>query len=164
LETDWNRLVRQHGPGLFRAAWRILGHEADCEDVVQSVFLEAHQLWRERPADDWVRMLRLMATRRALDRLRLRGPIVSIEQFDSIAAADNPVADAIGRELGERLGQALVELAPREAEVFCLRYFDELSYLEIAAQLSISVSAVSTALNKARSRLEVLLHEASTGE
>ena len=42
-----------------------------------------------------------------------------IEQCEGMAAADNPVADAIGRELAERLGQALGELAPREAEVFC---------------------------------------------
>jgi RNA polymerase sigma-70 factor (ECF subfamily) len=156
--------VRQHGPGLFRAAWRILGHEADCEDVVQTVWLEAHRLWRERPVDDWVGILRSMATRRALDLLRSRRSMEASEQLDTIASDENPVAETIRDELAERLRQALAELAPREAEVFCLRYFEEFSYQDIARQLSITVSAVSTALNKARARLEVLLHEARAGE
>lgn len=164
MDTDWTELVRRHGPGVFRAAWRILGHEADCEDVVQSVFLEAYRLWSERPADDWVGILRSMATRRALDRLRCRRPAVTIEQTCDIAARGDPVADAIGHELAARLSQALGELAPREAEVFCLRCFEELSYREIANCLSISVSAVSTTLNKARTRLEHLLDEARAGE
>jgi hypothetical protein len=32
--TDWNRIVREHGPLVFGTAWRILGHAADTEDVV----------------------------------------------------------------------------------------------------------------------------------
>jgi DNA-directed RNA polymerase specialized sigma24 family protein len=40
-----------------------------------------------------------------------------------------------------------------------LRYFEDLSYREIAATLDISPTAVSTALNQARSRLEDILNE-----
>ena len=31
--TDWDRIVREHGPMVFGTAWRILGHVADTEDV-----------------------------------------------------------------------------------------------------------------------------------
>ena len=41
---NWDRLVREHGAVVFGVAWRILGHTADTEDVVQEVFLEAHRL------------------------------------------------------------------------------------------------------------------------
>jgi RNA polymerase sigma-70 factor (ECF subfamily) len=67
------------------------------------------------------------------------------------------------QELSDRLRQALAQLPRREAEVFCLRYFDELSYQQIADALSIRVGAVATALHKARARLETLLLEAVRG-
>ncbi len=164
MPTDWTEIVRQHGPGVFRAAWRVLGHEADTEDVVQAVFLEAHRLWRARPAEQWVGILRSMATRRALDHLRRRKTFAAGEELDVAAASDDPVADAIGRELAQRLSQALTELPRREAEVFCLRFFEDFSYQQIAEQLSIQVSAVSTALNKARAKLALMLDGVRKGD
>ena len=98
-----------------------------------------------RPAEQWVGILRSMATRRALDHLRRRKTFAAGEELDVAAASDDPVADAIG-ELAQRLSQALTELPLREAEVFCLRFFEDFSYQQIAEQLSIQVSAVSTAL------------------
>lgn len=164
MPTDWTEIVRQHGPGVFRAAWRVLGHEADTEDVVQAVFLEAHRLWHARPVEQWVGILRSMATRRALDQLRRRKTFAGSEELNTAAASGDPVAEAIGRELAQRLSQALAELPPREAEVFCLRFFEDFSYQQIAEQLSINVSAVSTALNKARGKLAAMLDGVRKGD
>ena len=92
-----------------------------------------------RPAEQWVGILRSMATRRALDHLRRRKTFAAGEELDVAAASDDPVADAIGRELAQRLSQALTELPRRKAEVFCLRFFEDFSYQQIAEQLSIQV-------------------------
>ena len=43
--NNWNDIVREHGPPTYRAAWRVLQHPEDCEDVVQEVFIEAHSLF-----------------------------------------------------------------------------------------------------------------------
>ena len=51
-----------------------------------------------------------------------------IELVESIREDENPDAIVAGLELEARLRLALAELAPREAEVFCLRYFEDLSY------------------------------------
>ena len=147
MPTDWDQIVRQHGPGVFRAAWRVLANEADAEDVVQAVFLEANRLWRTRPAAEWVGMLRADGDAPGLDRLRMRRTHSDLEGRIAYAT-DDPVAEAIGRELAQRLGQALGELAPREAEVFSLRYFEDYSNERIAELLRITPSAVSTALHK----------------
>ncbi|HBI42561.1 MAG TPA: hypothetical protein DDY78_06840, partial [Planctomycetales bacterium] len=37
VATDWDRIVREHGPMVYGTAWRILGCAADAEDVVQDV-------------------------------------------------------------------------------------------------------------------------------
>lgn len=158
--TDWDRIVRDHGRTVFATAWRILGHTADTEDVVQEVFLQAHQMSQAETVRCWEALLRRLATCRALDRLRQRRLTVPLEGL-SVAGAvtEEPEAAVMERELAERLRQALTQLPNREATVFCLRYFDDLPYEQIAQSLGISTGAVATALHKARARLEGILLE-----
>lgn len=163
MSSRWNRLV-QHGPLVFGTAWRILGQAADAEDVVQEVFLEAHQLQRESSDDGWGGLLYRMATFRALDRLRQRKATVPLEQAESSRADAGPEAEAIGHELAERLRQAITMLSDREAGVFCLRYFEHLSNTEIGGTLGISDGAVRVALHKARAKLQSLLADRDPGE
>jgi len=157
--VDWNSLVREHSPCLYGIAWRILGHAQDAEDVVQDVFREAHRQSNGAEVVCWRALLRRMTTCRSLDSLRRRRVTMPLDGTQPAAANEDPEAIAAGRELEARLRIALAELAPREAEVFCLRYFDDLSYRQIAETLCISPTAASTALYQARARLEKLLLE-----
>jgi RNA polymerase sigma-70 factor (ECF subfamily) len=157
--TDWDRIVREHGRMVFGTAWRILGHVADTEDVVQEVFLQAYRLRAVEPVRHWPAFLRRLATCRALDRLRQRKPTVSLDDLALACSHNGPEETAIGRELAERLRQAVAQLPDREATVFCLRYFDDLSYERIAETLGIHFGAVASALHKARGKLEGLLTE-----
>jgi RNA polymerase sigma-70 factor (ECF subfamily) len=159
--VDLDRLVREHGPMLYGIAWRILGQAQDAEDVVQEVFAEAHRQSNGAGVVCWPALLRRMATCRALDALRRRRIMLPLDAAQPALAKEDPAAIAACRELEARLRTALAELAPREAEVFCLRYFEELSYREIAETLGISPTATSTALHHARLRLEELLAEPS---
>ena len=162
--TDWDRIVRAHGPAVFRLAWRILGQAADAEDVVQEVFLQVYQMEQTEPVRWWPALLRRLTTCRALDRLRQRRATVPLDGLELPSADYGPDAVLAGKELAERLRKALAALPPREASVFCLRYFEDLSYREIADALRVQVGAVAAALHKARGRLEGLLLEAVQGE
>jgi RNA polymerase sigma-70 factor (ECF subfamily) len=155
--TDWRRFVAEHGPMVFAAAWRVLAHTADVEDVVQEVFLEAYRLQQSQAVKHWPALLRRMAACRALDRLRRRRHDTAPDNLALVAQAPAPEDEAIGRELEKRLRQAIARLPQREAEVFCLRYFEQLAHDQIATLLGITSSAVSTALHKARTRLGALL-------
>lgn len=161
MVTDWDRLVREHGPVVYATAWRILGHAADTEDVVQEVFLQAHQMQQAQEVRCWQALLRRLAACRALDRLRQRRNLVPLEGLSLATTVNDPEAIAMERELSTRLRQAITQLPRREATVFCLRYFDDLSYEQIAETLQITPGAVATALHKARARLETLLIEAA---
>ena len=162
--ADWDRIVREQGPLVYRTAWRILGHAADTEDVVQEVFLQAHLFVQTRPVRHWSGLLRRLAACRALDRLRQRRSAVSLDGLELPSNGETPDEAAVSRELADRLRQAIGELPPREAEVFCLRYFDDLPYQEIADTLCISAGAVAMALHKARAKLEALLLEPVAGD
>jgi RNA polymerase sigma-70 factor (ECF subfamily) len=148
--TDWEALVREHGRAVYATAFRILGHAAEAEETVQDVFLAA--LRARRTVRLWPAWLRHVATRRALDRLRRRPPTQPLEGFDP-ATVVGPADEAAGNELAEQLRAALARLPPREAEVFCLRFLDDLSNQQIADALGLAPGAAGVALHRARAKL-----------
>jgi RNA polymerase sigma-70 factor (ECF subfamily) len=159
---DWERIVRDHGPMVFTTAWRILGQAADAEDVVQDVFMEVQKI--RVHVRCWPALLRRLATFRSLDRLRQRKSTTALDGLSLFSRNGDPEADAMEKELADRLRQAIAQLPEREGTVCCLRFFDELSYDEIAEHLAISRGAVAAALHKARAKLECLLAEPVHGE
>ncbi len=155
--TNWESIVREHGPMAFDTAWRILGNAADTEDAVQEALLGAFRLHQQQAVTNWGGLLRHLATRRALDRLRKRKPIVPLTDESLSPCGSQPEHAAAARELAERLRAALAKLSRREANVFSMRYFGEMSNTEIAETLRISADAVGVALHKARARLKKVL-------
>ena len=148
----------------FAAAWRVLGHAGDAEDAVQEALLDAFHLHRSQNVASWGALLRRLATCRALDVLRKRRPTEPLSAQAAGPRASEPPAVAVASELAQRLREALLQLAPREAEVFSLRYFGELTNEEIAAELKMTTGAVGVALHKARVRLKELLETEEEGK
>ncbi len=159
--VDWEQIVSKYGPVVFGTAWRILGNAADAEDVTQDVFLQAYQTARAAEVRSWPALLRRLASCRALDRLRLRKHTVALHHLDLPETAGGPEEVAVGNELAERLRTALLHLPRQEAAAFCLRYFEDLSYQEIADALHTTPGAAGNALFKARAHLETWLLEPS---
>ena len=150
----------------FAAAWRVLGHAGDAEDAVQEALLDAFDLHRSQSVASWGALLRRLATCRALDLLRKRRSVepLSAQVATTTTTAAGPPAVAVASELTQRLRAALLQLAPREAEVFSLRYFGELTNEEIAEELKMTTGAVGVALHKARVRLKELLETEEEGK
>jgi RNA polymerase sigma-70 factor (ECF subfamily) len=137
----------------FEAAWRVLGHAQDTEDAVQDALVDALQLYRRDTVRNWGGLLRQLATRRALDRLRRRRPELPVESEPASPVSGQPEQLAAARELAVELRRAVADLPDRQAGVFSLRYFAELTNPEIATVLGISVEAVGVALSRARTAL-----------
>src|SRR5690349_19158063 len=110
--ADWEQLVREFGPAVFAAAWRVLGHAADTEDVVQDVFAEAYRLYRDATVRNWPGLLVRISTCRALDRLR-KSEKAAAEPLTNEEAATEPSPDseAMAGELAVRLRAALATLS-----------------------------------------------------
>jgi RNA polymerase sigma-70 factor (ECF subfamily) len=134
----------------------------DAEDVAQEVLLA---FYRDRadPAGPCGGLLVRMAVLRAIDHLRRRRRHVCVNGLALADPGSGPEAEAVGSELVERLHDGVARLPPREAEVFCFRYFHDLPYDDIARTLNISREAVAVALHKARARLRNILGESVSG-
>lgn len=154
--TPWNQIVREHGPPTYRTAWRILQHAQDCEDVLQEVFLEAHEKFVRGEITHPRTFLSRLVTFRAIDLLRRRRAVDSIEEASTLDQSPGPDRAVIEREEELRLRTIVADLPPRQAAVFCMAHFDELSHGEIATTLEITNGAVAMALHKARVRLRAV--------
>ena len=156
---DWVSIVREHGPMTYQTAWRILGNVHDTEDAVQDALLEALRAYRSREVHNWGGLLRQAVTRRALDRLRKRRNVTVVSATACSSKDEQPDAIAEAKELSAWLREILAQLPQRQAEVFSLRYFGEMTNPDIAATLHISVEAVAVALHKARNSIAKKLIE-----
>lgn len=165
---DWDRLVEQNGPTVWRTAYRLLGSAEDAQDCLQETFLSALEISRRERVNNWPGLLRHLATARALDCLRRRTRQErQRERVGDLTALSvnrtNPVHRAEASELTARLREALVRLPTRQAEVFALRFLEEMSYREIADTLGLKENAVGVLLHEARERLRVLLNSTEPG-
>lgn len=155
---DWQRLIEEHSTIVWRTVHRLVPEASDAADCFQRTFFSAWEFAEKHRVLNWPALLRRLATARALERCRelARGRARHCE-LPAGGVIDrrssDPARDAETAELEAGLRWALTEIAPREAEVFCLACLEDLAYREIAFQLGLSVNHVGVLLNRARSQL-----------
>jgi RNA polymerase sigma-70 factor (ECF subfamily) len=163
LQTcDWQTIVTEHGPLVWRTAYRLLADRDDAADCFQETFLAAFDLARRQRVRNMAALLTRLATMRAIDRIRQRSRRaqreVDIEQWDHIPTdAGDPLGRLQNRELSEQLTASISRLPAQEANVFCLRYLNDMSYREIGKQLNIKAATAGVLLHRARMKLRQLL-------
>jgi len=161
-------IIEEHGPAVWQTSYRLLGNETDAADCFQETLISALKLSRRQRIRNFPALLIRLATSRAIDQLRLRfrrDRIGTAEncRFEEPDYDSNPAKYAQRQELSARLKTALVQLPPQEAQVFCLRYLNDMSYRQIAGELGINTTAAGVVLHRARTKLRQFF-EISTKE
>lgn len=142
------RAMEAHGPAVYRMALCRTQSVPDAQDVYQDVFL---RLLGQAAAPEYLKawLLRTALNRCAdLHRLRLRRPVVPLEEVAETAAAEDGAAElweAVGR-LPEKLRTAVH-----------LHYAEGYSTQEIAQLLGVPAATIRTRLRRARLTLKNLL-------
>jgi len=160
--TDWEAVVRENVAAVQRTVYRLVGNHADAWDCIQETFLEAVKIDRRSTVRDWPALLRRVAIARSLDLLRVRirqrkrsDPGADLARV--LGREPDPSGQAEAVELAECLRVALGRIPRRQADVFCLSCFEQMTCEQAAQQLGASPSAVRMLLSRARRRLQRLL-------
>jgi len=162
MTPGWEEFVTLHAQAVLDSALRVVANSADAEDVAQDVFMEILQSGKLSKFTGQPALLRTMAIRRALDRLRRRKPEYAINDREPVARGHEPYDYAVAAELDLQLQMALANLPGREAEVFCLSVLEGNSAGEISSLLKISKGAVAKALCMARTRISAAFNESNS--
>lgn len=141
-------------PVLFRTALLLTGDEAEADDLAQATLVKADAAWsrvlRTDSPDAYVRRMlvnEFVSDRRRTARRRARLPL---------AVSEQPPAQDPTQRLD--LWANVVTLPPRQRAVLVLRFYEDLTEVETARVLGVSVGTVKSqahdALRTLRSRLE----------
>lgn len=152
---EFREFVLRRGPALSRTAFLLTGDHAAAEDLLQEVLIKTAARWARVCAlgdpEPWVRRVMLNDVR-TLKRPRRLTMISAADVPDSGQAPDE--SDWVDLKL--TLLDVLAELAPRQRAVLYLRYYEDLTELEVAQRLGISLGAVKRSGHDAIRRLRAL--------
>jgi RNA polymerase sigma-70 factor (ECF subfamily) len=159
-EKAFARLVERHYDVVYRVVWRVTSGHADTEDIVQEAFLK---LWNN-PSQ--VRLgvalrgwLMRVGTNLAIDRAR-RKQASNIDDLPDIAASGPDALDQVlGDQSANHINSALALLPERQRLALSLVYFENMSNIEAAEAMEISVEAVESLLARGRRTLKAALKD-----
>ena len=172
-ESALGTLYDRYSPLLHSVARRIVGDDADAEEVLEETFWQA---WRQAGRYEESRgglstWLVMIARSRAVDRVRARRRFRE-ERWDELSeghaesAGDDasPLDSAEMDEVRRMVGRAVATLPPEQRQTVELAYFRGLSQSEIAEATGQPLGTVKTrarlALQKLREALVLLREEA----
>lgn len=158
-------LVERHKRFVHSLAYRLFGNAADAEDAAQEAFVRAYtRIATYKPDGRFSAWLGAICSHWCIDTLRARGRRVQTvalgktpesDRFSS--RRDDPAELALQRDTAEDVQRWLAALPVRYRTVLALRYFNDLSYNEIAATLGEPVSTVRMRLFRARAMFQQIV-------
>lgn len=143
----------------------IVKDSVEAGDVVQEVFIKAMREPRLFDADfktqAWLyRVTRNLCFNIVRDRRRRGGILAGLKP--EIEFATDPLDQLFEGERSEEMISAVAQLTEDHRVILMLRYYDDLSYSEIAERLEIKMGTVMSRLSRARDRLEEVIGTDST--
>lgn len=152
-------LTLRLAPRAYNQAYRMLGLQADAEDVAQDAMMRVWKIapeWRTGEAKVTTWLYRVVANL-CTDRLR-KARATSLDAIDepmdpSPSAADDMQTNA----RNDALQAALMDLPARQREAVVLRHIEELPNPQIAERMEISVEAVESLTSRGKRALTQIL-------
>lgn len=136
-DSEYERLLREHGPALARFAFLLTGNRFDAEDIVQDAIISVASRWRGLAKTAPFGYLRQAVARKAIDLARRRRP--SGELDPDIAIED---AGYLRLEQDIEFVRMLRTLPERQRAVLVLRYQQSLDDATIGRILGCTSSTV----------------------
>jgi RNA polymerase sigma-70 factor (ECF subfamily) len=157
--------MRAYQDMVYTTAVRLLGNEADAEDIAQGVFLKAYERFEEiahsPTAGGWLRTVAKNLSLNHLSRYRARWRFFSeMASQDGETEYENwlPAPDIQSQPPAEAdryqfLEEALAKLPDSQRVPLVLYHFDDMRYEDIAERLGVSLSKVKMDIHRGRQAL-----------
>ncbi len=156
-ETEaFAELIDRYKVAVHNLCARMLNDPTEAEDAAQEVFLRAYnQLATYQSGRRFSTWILSIASHYCIDLLRRRRPTVDIENIAFWKQSDQPEPEetALLGETRDEVRELLAKLPEKYRGVTVLRYWQDLSYDEIAEATNLSVGTVKTRLFRARELL-----------
>lgn len=158
-------LVARKLPRMLALAQRMLNDAAEAEDVAQEAMLRAWRqasAWRPGQArfDTWLHRVGLNL---CYDRLRRRREVPTGAPPERPDEGPDPDRGLMAADTGRRVQAALAALPDRQREALVLCHYQELTNIEAARLMEVSVEALESLLSRGRRSLRKALADLAPG-
>lgn len=160
-DEGFRHLLEAHQQRLYWVIRRLVGVHEDTDDVLQNTFIKVYRNIANFQSNSTLyTWLHRIAVNEAISFLRkskrqVQTEALSYEDTLGISNVDDPQADEIER----KLSLAIETLPNKQKQVFNLRYYDEMTYEEIAQTLSTSVGSLKASYHHAVKKIENYLQD-----
>jgi RNA polymerase sigma factor (sigma-70 family) len=166
-EWAYRQFVKEYGKRIYNICFYILHDRSEAEDTTQEVFISVFQSIHSFRGDahfsTWVHRLTLNKCNEKLrfkNRKKRKGAMVLIENQVDLASQDiSPEGLLIKNEEIAILFDAISGLSENQHIAYTLHNMQEMSYVEIAENMNLSVSAVESLIFRAKQNLRKILQE-----
>jgi RNA polymerase sigma-70 factor (ECF subfamily) len=172
----FTELVRTYGPRVSRLVVRMVGSEAEAEDVTQEVFVQVFKAIDSFRGDaklsTWIYRISVNVCKNRAKYHRVRHSKAQ-DDFDAVAdhldagqapfgptrALERPDDALGGRQVERIVQQAIACVDPNFRDCLVLRDVEDLSYEEIAVITGLPTGTVKSRIFRARAQLRQLVEE-----
>ncbi len=153
-EDELRGFVAARGLALSRSAYLLTGNRAAAEDLVQETYLVMVRRWGRIDHANPEPYVRKIMYSRYVDGWRRR----RVAEFPTATAPDRSSGEDSPSVAVDRLvlNEALARLTRKQRAVLVLRFYDDLTEVQTAEALRVSVSTVKTQTRVALQRLREL--------
>jgi RNA polymerase sigma-70 factor (ECF subfamily) len=154
----FNEIILRHQRTAWGIAYRFLGDAAEAEDIAQQAFLKILEAASGyRPTAAFRTYLHQIVTRLCIDHTKKKRPTYTDTLPETQDHSTDPTHPLAMKERTAAISKALDILPSNQRLALILRHYEEMSYVDIAQSLKISVKAVEGLIRRARATLKTRL-------
>ncbi|MFZ4515895.1 MAG: sigma-70 family RNA polymerase sigma factor [Acidimicrobiia bacterium] len=151
----WDDIARTHGRFMYSVAYRLVGNEADAQDLVQEALIRVHRGLANYQPGSMEGWLARIVTNVFLDdaRRRKRRPVDALPEYADTVLPATPGADVCTDGFSDEVQRALAGLPEEFRVAVVLSDVAELPYEEIAVATNVPVGTVRSRIHRGRKLL-----------
>ena len=154
----FEKIYRRHSDHLFQYGMQVIPHQGKVEDAIHDLFI---YLWDHRASVGQVKSIRaylLISLKRHLLRKQSQNKLLFQQDLLSFELQIKEDNGELEPEIIEQLKKSVEKLSPRQREIIYLKFYQGLSYQEIAELLELDLKYTYNLASKAYSLLKSHLH------
>jgi RNA polymerase sigma-70 factor (ECF subfamily) len=154
----FEEIVRRHQQHAWAIAYRFLGRREEAEDIVQDAFLRLlHAASRYHSTASFRTYLHRIVIRLCLDHAKRHRPVYTDVPPDRRESSSDALDSMVEGERVRGIHAALALLPANQRMAIVLKYFENLSYREIAEVMRITEKATDRLLARGKAALATSL-------
>jgi RNA polymerase sigma-70 factor, ECF subfamily len=157
--SSFQQLYEKYKDRVYNLIYYSVDEPSHAEDVLQTVFVKVFQALPAFRLDScFLTWVYRVAINECKNRKRRRRLFVSMSELPQVDAKPDPAltpeVEHLTNHVALMVRNAIMELNPKLRAVIALKYFEDLSYEEIASILGCSSGTVASRMHRALNQLE----------